>query len=140
MEDTKYYNSLFNRVDTNDFCRLFRTDCRCGAKDLYSVKESPDGLKVIAFFICPECGRKFKKLAADFGATPTVYNMDQFLVCCFRGKKGVYHGVYKEEGTITVIMKDRIVDYPENKLTLIPRQEGMKELHQPKKERKGGKR
>ena len=139
MSETKYYSMLFERVDDNDFCRLFKTDCKCGAKDLYSVRESIDGLKTIAFFICPECGRKFKKLAADFGATPSSYNLRQFLVCCFRGKKGIYHGIYKDRGTIAVIMKDRVVDYPEDKLTLIPRQDGMKELHQPKK-RKGGKR
>lgn len=135
-----YYKELFERVDTNDFCRLFRADCKCGAKDLYSVKESTSGLKTHGYFICPECGRKFKKLAADFGSNPSLYVLEQYLVCCFRGKKGIYHGIYKEKGTIAVIMKDKVVDYPENKLTLISRQEGMRELHQPKKAKKGGKR
>lgn len=140
MSETKYYSKLFERVDGNEFCRLFETNCKCGAEKLLSVKEEPDGLKIMAFFICPECGRKFKKVAADFGTTPTVYNMDQFLVCCFRGKKGVYHGVYRSLESIAVIMKDKIVDYPVEKLKLIGRQEGMKELHSPKKPKKGGKR
>lgn len=140
MSETKYYSRLFERVDDNEFCRLFETNCKCGAEHLYSVKEEQDGFKTYGFFICPECGRKFKKLAADFGTTPTVYLMDQHLVCCFRGKKGIYHGVYKSEDTIDVIMEGKIVEYPSGKLKIVPRPEGMKELHSPKKAKKGGKR
>ena len=140
MSETKYYSRLFDRVDSNEFCRLFETRCKCGAEHLYSVKEETDGLKIIAFFICPECGRKFKKVAVDFGTTPTAYNMSQFLVCCFKGKKGVYHGVYRSSNNIAVIMQDRIIDYPAEKLKLIGRHDGMEELHNTKKPKKGGKR
>ena len=58
MSETKYYSKLFERVDDNEFCRLFETSCKCGTEHLYSVKEEQDGLKTYVFFICPECGRK----------------------------------------------------------------------------------